>query len=403
MSGSPIQSTEHACAARRPRVLYLFNHAGMGGTERYAETLVSGLAPARMEAFLAWHEDGPLRERMQALGVSCVRIRMRSRFDLAAAWRLAAFCRMQRIDIVHTQFLRERYLVLLSRFFGNRAAHVGSVHLMLDRPAGPPLRWIDRAAFHDADVTIAVCEALRRQLAEAYGLSGDKLVTIFNGVTPAPGMEPDALAEERRGVRTEFGIAGNETVFLSVGRLSAEKGWMYLIDGIRSFLASNPESRCRFLLVGDGPQRNELEQAIALYGLEGVVRLAGYRQDVARILHGADVYVSPSRTEALSLSILEAMDAGLPVIATAVGGTPEMVGDTLGDGILVPYGDVPALSRAMAALAADGAARARMGQGAREAVAASFSLARMVGATEALYRKLSGLDRRPGSVGGPDA
>ena len=141
----------------------------------------------------------------------------------------------------------------------------------------------------------------------------------------------------------------------------------------------------RFLFAGDGPLLPEIREQLDKQVLADGIILAGYRRDLPALLHAADVYVSPSRTEALSLSILEAMDAGLPVIATAVGGTPELIRAEWGNGRLVAYGDVGALGDAIATLASDADLCREMGNRGKELLRAQFTLDAMLRQTAALY------------------
>ncbi len=389
-----------AGTAGRPRVLFLLNHAGRGGTERYVELLVEGLVPASMDAVLVYNEDGPLRERLEARGIRCIHLPMASRFDRRAARRLAEICRMERIDVVHAMFLREHYIAWLARLYGCRAARMATVHLMLEQPAGPPLVWLDRAVYRGMAGIVTVCDRLGVQMREAYGIAAGKLLTVHNGIAPdplvpavtVPGSFADARREavrpDREMIRAEFGIPADATVFLTAGRFTEEKGMGFLLNGIRAWPGGVPEG-VRFLLAGDGALRAEVELAARTAGLSDRILFAGHRTDLPRLLHAADAYVSPSRSEALSLSILEAMHAGLPVLATDVGGTPEMVSPEKGTGLLVPYGDVGALAAGLARLASDAGLRASLGAVSNGLARTRFTLDIMLSRTLDAYRSVA--------------
>ena len=216
----------------RPRVLFVLNHAGAGGTERYVETLVAGLVPHAMSAMLVYHETGPLVKRLEARGVPCTLVRMGSRFDLRAARELARVAKTFRADVVHAMFLREHYLLWLARLFGLRARRMGTVHLMLDKVAKPPLRWLDRAVFHGMDTIVAVCDLLATQIRTAYGLGPDKVVSVPNGIVSEDMPKEQATADRTR-LRTELGIPEDTVLFLTAGRFSEEKGYGFLLDAIR--------------------------------------------------------------------------------------------------------------------------------------------------------------------------
>ena len=284
------------------------------------------------------------------------------------------------------------------------------MHLMLEEVSSPPVYWLDRSVYRGMDAIITVCRKLGEQMQVAYGLPADRIHPVLNGVVPSEASAREIAADRER-IRQEFQIPGSTTVFLTAGRFSEEKGYGFLLDGIRCFTrlreqdarqnTDSPEDvrflsedvrhlseDVRFLFAGDGPLLPEIREEIRKRGLEHHVLLAGYRQDLPALMHAADVYVSPSRTEALSLSILEAMDAGLPVIATAVGGTPELIRPEWENGRLVAYGAVDAMGESIALLASGADLRQEMGSRAKEVVKSRFSLEGMLRQTAALYDQL---------------
>ena len=374
---------------RVPRVLFVLNHAGAGGTERYLETLVSHLAPSRMEAMLVYNEEGPLQNRLQALGIHCEKLPMRSRFDIRAAVRLLHIARRFDADVIHTMFLREHYLVAMAHLLGCRARRMCTAHLMLEQVSSPPLYWLDRFVYRGMDAIITVCRKLGEQMQSAYGIPADRIHPILNGVVPSEASAQEITADRER-IRQELGISNESTLFLTAGRFSEEKGYDFLLEAIRRIRVQRAQiprtaQKERFLFAGDGPLLPEIREQLDKQVLADGIILAGYRRDLPALLHAADVYVSPSRTEALSLSILEAMDAGLPVIATAVGGTPELIRAEWGNGRLVAYGDVGALGDAIATLASDADLCREMGNRGKELLRAQFTLDAMLRQTAALY------------------
>lgn len=377
-----------------PRVLFVLNHAGAGGTERYIETLVSGLVPQRMAAMLAYNETGPLVGRLAALGVTCRQTPLRSRFDLRAAREIARIAEEFGADIIHCMFLREHYLVWLARLFGLKAQPMATVHLMLDQASSPPLLWLDKAVYRGMGAILTVCEKLGEQMRAAYGLSGTRVRTVPNGVVPVR-RDPDNAAVDRERVRRELGIPKDAVLFLTAGRFSEEKGYGFLLDGIRVWRQKHHPDEAqlaavRFVLAGEGPLWDAFAETLRQEGFDKLVLLAGYRRDLPALLQAADVYLSPSRTEAMSLSILEAMAAGLPVLATDVGGTPELVRREWENGLLVPYGEAGALADGIAMFLCGASARCDMGVKAAAAVAAHFTRALMLDRTVAVYEQLAG-------------
>ena len=374
---------------RVPRVLFVLNHAGAGGTERYLETLVSHLVPSRMEAMLVYNEEGPLLDRLRALGIRCEKFPMRSRFDVRAAFRLLRIARRFDADVIHSMFLREHYLAAMAHLLGCRSRRMCTVHLMLEQVSNPPVYWLDRFVYRGMDAIITVCRKLGEQMQSAYGIPADRIHPILNGVVPSEASAQEIAADRER-IRQELGISNESTLYLTAGRFSEEKGYDFLLEAIRRFCVQKVQSsgtaqKERFLFAGDGPLLPVIREQLDKQDLADGVILAGYRRDLPALLHAADVYVSPSRTEALSLSILEAMDAGLPVIATAVGGTPELIHAEWGNGRLVPYGDADALGEVIASLASDADVRRVMGNSGKVLLREKFALDAMLRQTAALY------------------
>jgi len=211
---------------------------------------------------------------------------------------------------------------------------------------------------------------------------------ILNGVN-LERFSPDA--GRGRAIRAELGIAAQAPLVGTVAVFRRQKRldrWLEVAHGLARRL-----SDCRFLIVGDGPLRPEVEARIEELELGSRVHLAGIREDVRPYLAAMDVFVSSSQFEGLPIALLEAMAMELPVVATAVGGVPEVVvaGET---GALVPPGDVPRLESATFDLLCDQEARRRLGRAGRERIVAELSLERMVARQERLYEDV--LDWRDG-------
>jgi glycosyltransferase involved in cell wall biosynthesis len=212
----------------------------------------------------------------------------------------------------------------------------------------------------------------------------DKVHLIHNGVAPGPWLAPgragqaDDAPEAPAGARRTGGANGALRV-VSVGRLTQQKDPETLLRAWRRI--GGPH---RLALVGDGPNRPDLESLIEREGLAGRVDLLGSRDDVPRILREADLFVLSSRWEGLPLAVIEPMMSGLPVIATAVGGVPEQVvhGET---GLLVPPGDPDGLARALSALLSDADLRSRAGAAGRRRALEYFTESRMLRQTAEVY------------------
>jgi glycosyltransferase involved in cell wall biosynthesis len=365
------------------RILYLINHAGKGGTERYVHTLARQLHGAGTEVFFAYNEEGPLVDRMRELGIPVYRLEMKSRFDLKAALSLAGLCRKLNIDIVHTQFLREFYIALISRLFGNRVYVVNTCHMT--HTGHPADKILNKLISFNNTRTIAVSHAAERSLI-MQGMQPRDIGVIHNGV------DVDYFTKDSSsGIREELGIDKNSLIAVSIARFSPEKGHSFLIRSIaRLFETHGPAfsgKKAVFLLVGDGETLEECKNLARELGVSDHIIFAGYRSDVRNILKGSDIYICHSQYEALGISILEAMACSLPVITTDVGGTGEIVNDESKCGIRIQFGDIDGMANAMGLLFENSLLREEYGRNGLETVMKEFSVSAMIEKTRQVYRK----------------
>jgi glycosyltransferase involved in cell wall biosynthesis len=220
---------------------------------------------------------------------------------------------------------------------------------------------------HRVARVIAVSEENRRTLTELYRLPPEKVTVVHNGIDLRPFAGPLAPPSLRR----ELGLGSEQPLILFLGRLRPNKGYPYLLEAAPTILARFPTTH--FVLAGSPEDRVAAEAQIARLGIQGHVSILGFRSDVVNLLYSADLFVLPSLAEGFSLAILEAMAAGVPVVATRVGGAAEIIEEGR-NGFLVPPADSETLSRAIQrALDLDSASREVLRQAARER-AACFSL-----------------------------
>ena len=234
-------------------------------------------------------------------------------------------------------------------------------------------------AVASVDRLICVSEAARDSYVAA-GLAPEKLVTIRNGIEP---VLPSDDARPR--LRRALGISPTAPIILTVARMTPQKGHLNLIEAAPTVLARRPDAV--FVLVGTGPLEGELRRHVREHGLDAAVLLLGARRDVPELLAAADLFVLPSHFEGLSLVVLEAMAAGLPVVGTRIGGTEETVVHG-GTGLLVRPGDPLALAVSILELLADRARARTLGEAGRLRFLAEFQAGRMTAELLELYRTL---------------
>jgi glycosyltransferase involved in cell wall biosynthesis len=361
----------------------------LGGTERQVMNLASGLDPERFDLHMGCNgKVGELLEEATALGVPVTEYPIESLYNLGslqARLRLARYLREHSIEIVHSYgFYSNLFAIPAARLAGAPVV-VASI-----RDCGetltPSQKRVQKMFCRMAHCILANAEGVRRWLIRE-GYPERKIQVIRNGI-----VEPARVSGAGRGwLRQEFGLSPDTRLIAVCSRLNPMKGLEYFLDAAAVVARLQPD--VRFLIVGgnghrtDGTYQGELERYAASRGLENRVIFTGFRTDVARMLQEIDISVLPSLSEGLSNSLLEAMAAGVPVIATKVGGTPELVEDGA-TGLLVPPRDAAALGQAMTLLLDHPEMARRIGDAGRGDVTSRFSIDKMVRDTQSLYVKL---------------
>jgi len=367
------------------RVLHVDSERTWRGGERQVLLLMRRQRDAGDQPNLAAPGSGALAARARAEGFPVHSVPMRGAWDLDSILRLASVTRAMRPHVVHWHAARAHALGAMAAL-----AAPGPVRV-LSRRVDFPVRgsWGSRLLYGlPIEAIAAISEGVRRAL-EASGVSGRLIRVIPSGIDLAPFEAPF----DRAAARASLGIAPDEVVALQVAALAPHKSQTTLLRAAAAAVAGAP--RLRVWIAGEGGLREALLAEHRSLGLGERVRFLGFREDVVPLLRAADLFVLSSYLEGLGTSVLDAMAAGLPVVATAVGGVPEIVEDR-GTGLLVPPRDPGALAAAMAGLAGDPALRAAMGGRGRER-ARAFSADRTAASTRALYEELLG--RFPGSRG----
>jgi sugar transferase (PEP-CTERM/EpsH1 system associated) len=364
-------------------VVHVLRSLETGGQEMMCARLVECLDPRRHRPVVVslqgeGHLGGELRER--GIEVRC--LNAPEGFRAGLVWRLADLLWRTGARIVHCHNRKAFLYGALAARLAPWVRVVFTKHGASFWEGGPAAR-LGRALVRRSHAVVAVSEDIAGPLREEGWTSPGRLRTILNGVDTdrfRPHLPPPALPDAL-GLRPEHRVIG------TVARLSPEKDQATLLRAFAPVAQSIPVAR--LLIVGDGPERGALEALAAELELREHVIFAGERPDVARLLGAMDVFALPSLSEGTSLTLLEAMASGLPVVATAVGGTPEVVADGQ-TGFLVPPRDPAALAEALKQTLADQDAARRMGSAGRQTVLERYSLAAMVDAYTGLYEELVG-------------
>jgi len=372
-------------SAREPlRVLLLIKGLGVGGAERLLERAIPYLDRRRYAYqaayLLPW--KNALVPAFEQAGIPVHCLNMRRPTDWGVLSRLSDLLRRERIDLVHAHLPVPGVLARLTR----RSGVPWLVYTEHNVPSRYrlPTRLLNAATYRANDAVIAVSQEVATRVQRYVRGGRPRLVTIPNAIDAD---ELSGQAASREKVCREFGFPPDARVVVHVANLVPKKGHRYLLAAARRVIDREP--RARFLLVGLGPLAESLAAEARRLGLNGQVVFTGFRPDAVALMGAADLVVLPSVHEGLPLTLLEAMALGRPVVASRVGGVPEVVrsGET---GVLVEPRDVDGLASQILALLSDAALRERLGEGARQQVRRRYGMMQMVAAVEDHYRQVSG-------------
>jgi len=351
----------------------------MGGAERVLVDLVRNLDRRRWRSVVVVPWSGWLLDRLTEEGIEAVELRERGSFDIACLARIAAVARRVDADIVHSHLFGSAVRAgILSRLC--RIPAVGTIHGAEDFRRAERWSTVKLAIVrYGVRALVFVSEPLRQSCLKSMRLPESMTWVITNAVDASrftPGKSPT--------LRSELGISANDFVVGCVGRLQPIKGVETFIEA--SAILKATETGYRFLVVGSG-SADYTRDLIALrdkLGLTDDLAFAGSRADVHELMRAFDVYALTSRSEGFSLSTVEAMASGLPVVATRCGGPEQILEDGI-TGLLVENGSAEAVARAVQRLRADKAERQQVADAARGAVLNRYTVEAQVRAYEELY------------------
>ncbi len=347
------------------------------GGQRQVYLLTTGLAARGWRTVVVTGPGTPLAQKLVGTGVEVRTLRALGELDLLAARRLANILRETRARIVAAHASHEHGLAMLAK----RA--VGEVKLVVHRRVDVPIRrrLLGKGKYQAPDKYIAISEKVRAVLIDG-GVPADRIALVSSGV---PAHVPDPLAKVR--LAAELRLAADAPWVGSVADLVEHKGHRHLLDAWVIVRQQVPQAR--LVLIGDGELRAALAEQARALGIADRVHFVGRRNDVPAWLNALQVFTLTSTSEGLGSSIIDAMMAGVPVVATAAGGIPELVrdGET---GLLAPARDVAAIAARLIAALQGGETIEKMKSNALAMVRAERSADAMVEGTMKVYRDVAG-------------
>ena len=367
------------------RVGFLMHAMKVAGAEVLVERLIADLTETIEPTIFCLDEIGAIGERLQSQGVSVHLLNRRPGIDWQLPSRLAAKVASERIEVLHAHQYTPFFYAAMARLknglsskivFTEHGRHYPDVVSFRRRATN---RWLLQRA---ADEVNACCEFSAHALRLQDGFSNVSVVR--NGVDPDR-FFPVESESEKQSLRNELRIDNDKFTVICVARFHPIKDHVTLIRAWK--LVCDQTADGQLLLVGDGSERDSLEQLVDSLGLQDHVRFLGVRNDIRELYCAADVFAMASLCEASSLTLLEAMACGCPPIVTDVGGNPEHVTDGQ-DGMLVPRQDAQSMAEAMLKLQGI-SIRNQLGRAARERVCREFSITDTVNAYRNIYERLS--------------
>lgn len=362
------------------RLLVATDEMEIGGSQRQISYLLGGLDRTRWQPELVFFRNQSfLVDELRAQGIVVHHIPKRRRVDLRFVLAYASLLRRNRYDLVHAFSLTAELWTLVAGLLARRRPPlVASVRgLYLDQPL--PFWRLKRFVLSRSAAVIANARAGAAAAAQRSGTAPERFSVVPNGMLPIERQPRDLSARLRQAI----GAPQGRPFGLFVGRLVTQKNIPCLVRALKEL---PPASRPWIAFAGNGPLRADIETMREAAGLDGDIRLLGEREDTAALMQAADFLVLPSSFEGMSNVLMEAMSVGCPVIASAIGGNPELVDD--GEtGLLFPSDDAHALAAQLQRMSSDPALRARLAENAARKVHERYSIDNLVTSTSAIYER----------------
>ncbi|MEM2146428.1 MAG: glycosyltransferase [Candidatus Jordarchaeaceae archaeon] len=367
---------------RKYNLLQLIYKLEVGGAERVVCSLAKELDKSKFNVGVASFKGGPLADELRKEGIPVFVIGKKWKFDVVFFLRLLRLLLKQRIDILHAH-------TFSPNFWGRIASIVARVPIIITTEhtvASYKKVWqrrIDKYLSNFSNAIIAVSNEVKKTLVSYCNIDPFKIVVIHNGINynNQKTLTVEQLCILREHLKLKFGLP----VILTIGRLSAPKGHIFLLEAISMLLKDN--IKAQFLIAGDGPLRNQLEQRAKQLEIQEYVNFLGFRDDVETLLQLADIIMFPSIREGFSIALLEAMAAGKPIIATDVGGNKEAIQSGI-SGILVPPQDANALKEALLFMLRYKEIALNMGKAGEKRFQENFTISITLTKIQTLYQNL---------------
>ncbi len=369
----------------RIHVMQVLHTLEVGGAEKLALDISKNFDQQFKFSFLCLDSLGELAESVRQQGMDLFCANRQSGFDFNLIKRFSRILTQQCVDIIHAhQYTPYFYSVLSSRLTNRRPKVIFTEHGRHQPDKVRLKRVIFNKIFQPfTDLCTGVSEFSKESLAKFEKIPRSKIDIIYNGVD----LDRFPAKYDKNQIRKTLGFNENDTLVGIIARLDPIKDHKTLIDAVS--ILKGDSVNMKLIIVGDGPEKNDITSKIDTLGLNDDIMFLGTRDDIPNILMALDLFVLPSIMEAMSVTLLEAMSASLPVIATNVGGNRELIADGV-SGKLVPVGNPEILANTIKSLLSDREFAGKIGKEARKSVEKNFSFDKMIANYRKAYLKVLG-------------
>lgn len=366
---------------KKIKLLHLISRLDIGGAEKQLLSLVSHLDKGKYDICVGYFEGkGELKEGFREVGIKTKKFKFIGLWDISLWWRLYQDMKINGYDIVHTHgFKADLWGGFVAKLVGVPII-ISSLHNQEWYLRNPFTRWLERLfAFYIFDRIIAVSESVKRFAYEVGGIPKEKIKKVYYGINLS-----DIKVDKNKDFKQELGIGKDAPLIGCIGRLVKQKGHKYLIRAAKRVIETFPQAK--FLIVGKGKLDKKLKKLVKRQDLDSSVIFTGFREDIHSIIDRLDLLVHPSLWEGFGLVLLEAMAMGKPIVATNVGGIPEVVKNKE-TGILVSAKDSKVLAKVIIHLLKDRSLAARLGEMGKLTFKERFQADKMAEEIERIYNR----------------
>lgn len=387
MNAKTSVATDSTNPRPRPVIAQVLHRLYLAGAEVLAAELARELQDRYRFIFLCLDEVGPLGAQLQSEGFEVLDLQRKPGVDLSVAKRLRQAIKTHKIDLLHPHQYTPFFYASVARGLSSRPPILFTEHGRHYPDLRKPKRiFANKFLLRHRDHMTACGQFSKDALVANEGLPGNRIDVIYNGINPDK-FVPDTDGSRRAAMRQSLGLDSDRPVVLQVARFHPVKDHTTSISSMSTVVKQVPDAL--LLLAGDGDARAKCEKLVAELNLQNNVRFLGVRKDIDQLIHVADVFILSSLSEAVSVTLLEAMGACLPIAATNVGGNGEVVLHEQ-TGLLSPRQDAPALGQNITQLLGDADLRQRMGELGRKRLLEVFRQDNMHEAYAKLFEKMLG-------------